>query len=131
MPTFDGHKYINFETFRKNGGGVKTPLWFAEDGGALYARSFEGTGKAKRLRRDSRARVVPCDVRGNALGEWVVAEAWILDDTSEAKRADRLLNEKYGILKRLIEPVAGLRHGKVVSICIRPEVVPDGASGEG
>lgn len=125
MPMFDGHKYINLETFRKNGDGVKTPLWFAEEDGFLYARSFERTGKAKRLRRESRARVAPCNMRGNALGEWVEAEAWILDSGSEeAENANRMLNEKYGILKRLIEPVAGLRHGRAVEIRIQPETIP-------
>jgi PPOX class probable F420-dependent enzyme len=120
MPTFEGHKYINLETFRKNGEGVKTPLWFAEGGGILYARTFEKTGKAKRLRRESRARVAPCDARGRAKGEWVGAEAWIAASESEAaKRADALLNEKYGLLKRIIEPVAALRHGRVVVVAIR------------
>lgn len=125
---FTGHKYINLETFRKNGEGVRTPLWFAEEDGVLYARTFEKTGKAKRLRRESKARVVPCDARGNPKGEWVEAEAWIVESGSEAKRADKLLNEKHGLLKRLIEPVARLRHGKVVTIAIR--IQPEASSGE-
>jgi hypothetical protein len=25
-------QYLNIETFRKNGQGVKTPVWFVEDG---------------------------------------------------------------------------------------------------
>jgi len=28
---FAGHKYLNLETFRKSGDGVKTPVWFAAD----------------------------------------------------------------------------------------------------
>src|SRR5260370_20858497 len=28
---FAGHKYLNLETFKKNGEGVKTPVWFAAD----------------------------------------------------------------------------------------------------
>lgn len=44
---FDGHKYVNLETFRGNGEGVRTPLWFAEENGVLYARTFEKTGKAR------------------------------------------------------------------------------------
>ena len=27
--SLQGHKYINVETFRKNGQGVRTPVWFA------------------------------------------------------------------------------------------------------
>ncbi len=124
MSTFEEHKYINLETFRKNGEGVRTPLWFAEDeSGVLYARSFEKTGKAKRLRRGSSARVAPCDVRGNAKGEWVPVEARLLDSGSEeAERANRLLNEKYGVLKRMIEPVVRLFDGEAVAIRIQPEI---------
>lgn len=118
---FEGHKYVNLETFRKNGEGVKTPLWFAEESGTLYARTFEKTGKAKRLRRVSRSRLAPCDVRGNPLGDWVEAESRLVEADDEARRANELLNEKYGLLKRMIEPVAGLRHGKVVTVAMRPE----------
>jgi uncharacterized protein len=128
---FDGHKYINLETFRKNGEGVRTPLWFAEDeGGVLYARSFEKTGKAKRLRRESRSRVAPCDVRGNPKGEWVGANARIVADPSETERANRLLNGKYGVLKRIIEPVFGLFHGRVVTIAVRAETISGDTSSE-
>src|SRR6266404_1666094 len=28
---FAGHKYLNLETFKKSGDGVKTPVWFAAD----------------------------------------------------------------------------------------------------
>lgn len=125
MTRFGGYKYINLETFRKNGDGVKTPLWFVEDGDILYSRSFEETGKAKRLRRSSKSRVAPCDARGNPLGEWFGAEAWVVADPSEAERVNRLLDAKYGILKRLIEPVAGLRHGRVVTIRIEPRNVSE------
>ncbi len=33
--TFDHQQYLNLETFRKNGAGVKTPVWFVEDGGTI------------------------------------------------------------------------------------------------
>lgn len=129
---FEGHKYVNLETFRRSGEGVKTPLWFAEEDGVLYARTFEKTGKAKRLRRNPKARVAPCDMRGNPFGEWVEAEARLVEEEPEVRRANELLNEKYGLLKRLIEPVAGLRHGEVVTVAIRPETSEsDGARERG
>ena len=28
LAQFDGQKYISMETFKKNGQGVKTPVWF-------------------------------------------------------------------------------------------------------
>lgn len=120
LEQFSGRKYLNLETFRRNGEGVRTPLWFVEESGVVYARTFEKTGKVKRLRREPRVRVVPSDARGTPEGEWVDAEVRIVDAHSEeARRANRLLNRKYGLMKRLVEPVFGLRHGKVVTIAIQ------------
>lgn len=120
LTRFSGEKYLNLETFRKSGKGVKTPLWFSEEGGVMYARTFEKTGKIKRLRREPRVRVVPSDARGTPGGDWMDAEARIVEANSEeARRANRLLNNKYCLMKRLMEPVFGLRYGKVVTVAIR------------
>ena len=127
MRRFSGHKYLSLETFRKNGEAVRTPVWFAEDAGgddAMYARTFEKTGKIKRLRREPRVRVVPSDSRGTPEAEWVDAEARIVKaGSTEAKRANHLLNRKYGLTKRLVETLFGLRYGKVVTIAIRIQEV--------
>lgn len=120
LERFSAHKYLNLQTFRKSGEGVPTPVWFAGDNGAMYARTFEKTGKVKRLRSEPRVRVVPSDARGTPEGEWVDAEVRMVDAHSEeARRANRLLNRKYGLMKRLVEPVFGLRYGKVVTIAIQ------------
>ena len=120
LARFSGQKYLNMETYRKNGEGVRTPVWFAEEGGVMYARTFEKTGKVKRLRREPRVRVVPSDGRGTPEGDWVEAEAQIVEAGSEEARcANRLLNQRYGLMKRLIEPLFGLRYGKVVTVAIR------------
>lgn len=119
-PRFSGEKYINIQTFRRNGEAVPTPVWFAEKDETMYARTFEKTGKVKRLRREPRVRVVPSDARGEPKGEWVDARTRIVEAGSEeAGRANRLLNKKYGLMKRLIEPLFGLRYGKVVTVAIR------------
>ncbi len=50
VPTlFDHQSYLNLETFRKNGSGVKTPVWFVEDGGLLFVRTDASSGKVDRL----------------------------------------------------------------------------------
>jgi len=33
---FQPGKYINIETYRRSGEGVRTPVWFVESGGALF-----------------------------------------------------------------------------------------------
>ena len=32
-----GQQYLNIETFRKNGVGVKTPVWFVQEGDMFYS----------------------------------------------------------------------------------------------
>ena len=86
------------ESFRKNGNGVRTPVWFAGDPvngqpRTLYIYSEVDSGKAKRIRRNSRVRIAPCDMRGKVLGDWIEARAEIVTD-EEAERGLRLLNAK-------------------------------------
>ena len=97
---FTGEKYINVETFRKNGAGVVTPVWFAEKEGVLYIYSLSTAGKVKRIRTNPRVRVMPCDIRGKPKGEWVEGCARILD-AAGAERAHKLLDKKYGLVKRM------------------------------
>ena len=97
---FAGQKYLNLETYRKNGVAVTTPVWFAEDAGVLDIYSLANAGKVKRIRNNPRVRVMPCDMRGKPKGEWVEARARILD-AAGAERAHRLLDKKYGWMKKI------------------------------
>jgi uncharacterized protein len=47
---FTGHKFINLETFRKSGVGVRTPVWFAERDGQFFVYTLLNFGKVKRIR---------------------------------------------------------------------------------
>ena len=91
---------MSIESYRKNGKAVATPVWFAEDGGQLYIYSLADAGKVKRIRNNPRVRVAPCDFRGNPKGEGSEARARILD-SDEATRGHRLLDRKYGLLKKV------------------------------
>ena len=59
LKQFEKQQYLNIETFRKNGQGVKTPVWFVEDGETLLVWTEAGSGKARRIRSDSTVRVAP------------------------------------------------------------------------
>jgi PPOX class probable F420-dependent enzyme len=97
---FAGQNYLNLESYRKNGNAVATPVWFAEEGGSLYIYSLANAGKVKRIRNNPRVRVAPCDMRGRPKGEWIEARAKILDDAG-ADRAHKLLDRKYGWMKKM------------------------------
>ena len=100
LTQFANQKYINLETYRKDGRSVQTPVWFAQEGGVFYIYSLADAGKVKRIRNNAQVRVVPCTMRGQVTGEWVEAKASILDG-AEAERGNKLLTQKYGIWKRL------------------------------
>jgi uncharacterized protein len=97
---FAGQKYLSLESFRKNGQGVATPVWFAEDAGILYVYSEAAAGKIKRIHNNPRVRVAPCDARGRLKGDWMEGTARILEG-ERAARAEDLLTAKYGLIKRL------------------------------
>ena len=120
LTPFANQKYLSLETYRKNGSPVATPVWFAEDGGVFYIYSLINAGKVKRIRNNSHARVAPCDIRGKLKGEWVDAEARILDRAGEEK-GHRLLNKKYGLMKRIGDFMSKLRKREraVIAIQIR------------
>ena len=91
---------------------VATPVWAAPLDGALYVFSAGDAGKVKRLRADSAARVAVCDLRGKLLGPWHAAEAVLVHDAQEVKRAHAALRAKYGWQMRLADLGARLT-GKV------------------
>jgi uncharacterized protein len=122
--SLQGRKYLNIETFRKNGQGVRTPVWFAgepEDGAPekLYVYSTADSGKAKRIRNNARVRIAPSDVRGKLLGEWVEARAEIVTGT-EAQHGMQLLNKKYLPWKQLLDFFSFFSRNKRVVFLIRP-----------
>jgi PPOX class probable F420-dependent enzyme len=124
---FAGQKYLNLETFKKSGDGVKTPVWFATDpandlacdAARLYAYTIGNSGKVKRIRNNARVRIAPCDMGGKLLGEWVDARAEIVTG-AEAEYGDRLLNKKYFPWKQLLNFFASFRRRERIGFVIRP-----------
>jgi uncharacterized protein len=124
---FAGHKYLNLETFKKSGEGVKTPVWFAADPSTnldsseakLYVYTIGDSGKAKRIRNNPRVRIAPCTMRGEVLGDWVEARAEIVTGDAAA-RGMQLLNKKYFPLKQILGFFATFsRRGRTV-FALRP-----------
>lgn len=113
---FANAKYFSLETFRKTGVGVRTPVWFAADpasnspSGAItfYVYTLPDSGKAKRIRNNSKVRINPCTMRGDLRGAWVDARARICNGAETAK-GQALLNEKYGLMKRIGDFFSRLR----------------------
>jgi uncharacterized protein len=116
---FAKQKYLNLESYRKTGAAVATPVWFVQDGDELYIYSLAEAGKVKRIRNNPRVRVMPCDFRGGPKGEWVEGTARIIDGR-EAEKAQRLLDKKYGLVKRIGNIFSKLMKRSRAAIAIRP-----------
>ena len=89
-------RYVSLTTYRKDGTPVATPVWGAVDDGRLYVWTETGSWKVKRLRRDPRAKVVPCDMRGRIApgAPEATGTARLLDDAGREK-VRRLMGRKY------------------------------------
>lgn len=117
LAAFANQSYLNLESYRKTGEAIRTPLWFVEDGEALYFYTVAHSFKVKRLKNNPRVLVAPCNYSGKLKGEWVEASARLLD-TAEASHADNLLNQKYGLSKRILNFFARLRGHKRAAFAI-------------
>ena len=104
-------QFVLLTTFRKNGTGVPTPVWFAPAQGNLYVMTPSSTAKIKRLHNNSRILLAPCDRSGNVIGEQVEASGRELP-SSDARLADKALADKYGILYRIFAFFQKLRKVK-------------------
>jgi PPOX class probable F420-dependent enzyme len=125
LDAFEGKKYLNLETYRRSGKGVRTPVWFATAPATtseptLYVYATADSGKAKRIRRTGVVKIAPCDVRGKVTGLWIAAHAEIVGGT-EFDLGMQLLNRKYWPWKQVLDLSARLwpRHQRVM-ITIRP-----------
>ncbi|MGW5425548.1 PPOX class F420-dependent oxidoreductase [Streptomyces sp. NPDC003943] len=89
-------RYVSLTTFRKNGTGVATPVWYAVEGETLYAWTRTDSWKVRRLRRDPRVVAAVCDVRGNVAADAVRAEGTArLVTGEELRHVRKLLSRKY------------------------------------
>lgn len=124
---FANRKYLSLETFKKNGQGVKTPVWFAAEPSAnldsndakVYVYTIGVSGKVKRIRNNARVKVAPCNMRGDVQGGWIPARAEIVTG-AEAEHGMLLLNKKYVPWKQLLDFFAKFRKRERTVFVIRP-----------
>lgn len=119
---FANAKYLNLETFRKTGVGVRTPVWFAQDPASpspagvvtFYVYTLPDSGKVKRIRNNPKVRINPCNMRGDLRGGWVDARARVCT-ADEVAKGQSLLIQKYGLMKRIGDFFSRLR-GRVQTV---------------
>jgi uncharacterized protein len=116
---FSGHQYIILETYRKSGQAVATPVWFTIDGNKILVVTRSETGKVKRLRKNSKVRIVPSGMRGGPKGEWLNGKG-VLATPEELEHALKQRKKKYGF-KAMLSGLFSRTKGKLVGIVISPD----------
>ena len=112
--------YINLETFRKNGVGVKTPVWQTSEAGTIYVWTQAESWKVKRIRANPRVRLCASDARGNPLGDWHDGQARIVDGADAEAQQRKRMAAKYGLFFHLFRLMALFRRTTYAVIAINP-----------
>ena len=88
LEQFLEQKYINLETYKKDGTSIRTPVWFVIDKDLIYVITRDSTGKVKRLKNNQDVQIVPCSFKGEPKNEWIKGKA----EKITGKEADKALN---------------------------------------
>jgi PPOX class probable F420-dependent enzyme len=107
--------YVSLVTYRKNGTPVATPVWAVAEGEELLVWTRDDSWKVKRLLKDTRVTVTPCDVRGRIAEGAQTAEgtAKLLEGAAGLGRVRKAMAGKYGLRFRLMDTGGALlRRGR-------------------
>jgi PPOX class probable F420-dependent enzyme len=88
-----GSKYMLLTTFRRDGRPVATPVHVVARTDAVFFRTWDVSGKAKRLRHTPTVEVAPCSSRGHSRGPAVRGTTVLLDGEASERAARALANE--------------------------------------
>jgi uncharacterized protein len=102
-PVFRG-RYLSITSYKRDGQGVATPVWFVQRDGRLLVQTDAASGKVKRIRRNPQVRVAVCTASGRLRSEQVPAVAEILPD-AETGTVERLIADKYRFDMIIIRPL--------------------------
>ena len=97
-------KYLNLTSFKRDGTGVSTPVWFVQENGRLFVRTDGDSYKAKRIAHNPSVMIAECSASGRLRGEPVAARAEIRRK-GEAQHVDELMARKYRLDRILILPI--------------------------
>ena len=96
MDTLNASRYALLRSYRRDGTGVDTPIWFHLDGSTLVFRTKLGP-KTTRIGRDPRVQLRACDHRGRVPNSApVLTGRAALLSGPEAQQANRALHARYG-----------------------------------
>lgn len=108
-------KYLSITSYRRDGSGVATPVWFVTEGERLLVMTAESSGKVKRIRRNPLVSVAACSARGRPKMDPIPGHVDILP-SDETERVKRLIERKYRFDLLFIRPI------RAIQALFRPEL---------
>jgi uncharacterized protein len=100
IASLDGESYLSVTTFKRDGRGVATVVWFIVRDGKVYFRTPGNTGKVKRLRGNRSVNFFACDREGRRVGQTVLGTARLFDPAAMRELVP-MFDAKYGLVSRL------------------------------
>lgn len=97
-----GHNYALLITYRRDGTGVPTPVWFGLREGKVYVHTEPRTAKVRRISANPRVRLAPCTMRGKPRGAAAEGDARVLPREDKAT-AEAAIQANYGLGRRIYE----------------------------
>ena len=104
----DKEQFVLLTSFKKSGEGVATPVWIAPVGASqLGVRTSDSTWKIKRINRNPRILLQPCNRSGQAKDGAAITEATaeVFSDADRVAEVHRAIDAKYGLQAKLITMV--------------------------
>jgi PPOX class probable F420-dependent enzyme len=110
LDTLARQKTVLLQTRKRDGTWVGTPISIVSVDGRAYFRTYDASGKAKRLRNFPDVKVAPSTMRGRATGPSVAGTARPVDD-DRIGRMQPVFAAKYPWLQGRMVPAMHRRKG--------------------
>src|SRR5689334_1632134 len=95
-------RFLSVTSFKRDGTGVATPLWFVSDGTRLLAFTDLHSPKVWRIRGNPRVLIASCLPDGKLRMQPIPAHAEVLTADADLERVRELLTKRYAISYRLV-----------------------------
>jgi PPOX class probable F420-dependent enzyme len=95
-------RYLSVTSFKRDGTGVATPVWFISDGSRLFAFTDLHSAKVRRIRRNPDVLIAPCRVNGRLRRAPVSGHAEVLTADADLERVQKLLLKRYKLSYRVV-----------------------------
>jgi uncharacterized protein len=95
-------RFLSVTSFKRDGAGIATPVWFVSDRRRLFAFTDLHSAKVRRIRRNPDVLVAPCRADGKLRREPVAARAEVLTAISDLEHVQKLLLARYKVSYRVV-----------------------------